>query len=242
MPELEQKKTLIAEKLLENNKNITTVLRKAGARSGTFRTQPLEFLAGEDTRITTVIENGVKLKVNVEDAYYSVRMSTERKRILDMIERDEHILCMFSGVGPYPVTFSAHSPAERIVGIEINPAAHELAVENVAKNRCTNVRLLEGDVHEIVPKLADNEELFDRITMPLPESAKEFLDDAISVSKKGTIIHYYTFVPEGEFDTAVRDIQHALERNGKRLESYDVVKVGQYAPREWRVCVDARVG
>jgi len=138
MPELEEKQLLIAEKLLEINKNVTTVLKKAGGRSGTYRTQPLTFLAGEDTRIAKVIENGVKLKVNVEEAYYSIRMSTERKRILDMVRPGEHILCMFSGVGPYPVTLSVHSQAEKIIGIEINPAGHELAMENIGRCRKRN--------------------------------------------------------------------------------------------------------
>ena len=39
-----------------------------------------------------------------------------------------------------------------------------------------------GDVRDVVPKLKKK---FDRILMPLPKSAEEFLDIALSASKKG---------------------------------------------------------
>lgn len=240
--ELAHRAQVIGETLLAVNKNITTVLKKAGGRQGTFRTQPLEHVAGNETRETTVVENGARLKVNVEDAYYSPRMSTERKRIVEMIRPGEDVLCLFSGVGPYPVIFSRHSRAERILGVEINPAAHELAMENAARNRCTNVRLLCGDAHDIVPRLAAREDRFDRITMPLPGNAREFLDDALSVSKKGTVIHYYTFKEEGSFEDAVTELQNAFGRKGFSLGSWEIVKAGQHAPRIWRICVDAVVG
>ncbi|MBR9700681.1 hypothetical protein GOV11_02345 [Candidatus Woesearchaeota archaeon] len=240
-PELVTKERMIGEALMAQNKQILTVLKKTGIREGEYRTQPLACIAGKDTRETTVIENGVRLKVDVEHAYYSIRMATERRRILQKIKPEEDILCLFSGVGPYPILFSNHSEADRIVGIEINPAAHELAMENVAKNRCTNVRLLEGDAHEIITKLAANGEAFDRITMPLPGSAIEFLDDVLSVSKTGTVIHLYAFLQEGEFNSIIPLLLDAFERNRKKMGSYEFAKAGQHAPRVWRVCVDITV-
>ena len=235
------KQDLIAEKVMQVNKTVKTVLKKVGGHVGEYRTQQMEYLAGEDTRETLVIENGVRLKVNVENAYYSIRMATERKRILELIKPGEHILCLFSGIGPYPVTFSAHSDAADIVGVEINPRAHELAVENAAKNRCTNVRLMCGDAHEIIPKLVAGGERFDRVTMPLPHTANEFLDDVLTVIKPGGTIHFYTFLPDGEFNSAIPLLRQVCMRHGFELASYDVVKAGQHAPRIWRICVDARV-
>jgi tRNA (guanine37-N1)-methyltransferase len=236
------KERIIAEKLMEVNKTVKTVLKKVGGHEGTFRTQRMQCIGGEDTRETVVIENNVKLKVNVETAYYSVRMATERKRILQQIKPGERILCLFSGIGPYPITFSAHTLAGDIVGVEINPAAHQLATENIAKNRCTNVRLICGDAKEVIPKLATAGERFDRITMPLPHNADEFLDAAVSVSKPGTVIHFYAFLDEGAFNKSVVTVREACERNGYSLVKYDVVRVGQHAPRVWRICVDATLG
>ena len=237
---LEGKEKLIGEQLMTANKNVTTVLKKIGGHEGEYRTQRMVCVAGEDTRETEVIENGVRLRVNVEEAYYSVRMSTERRRILELIKSGERILCLFSVVGPYPIVFSKHSQASELVGIEINPVAHQLAVENVALNRCTNVHLLQGDAHEIIPHLADGQ-TFDRVTMPLPHTAADFLDDVLTVSKPGTVIHFYSFQHESEFEKAVDILRAALRRHGKQLGEYSVVKAGQHAPRVWRVCVDMTV-
>jgi len=101
---------------------------------------------------------------------------------------------------------------------------------------------MEGDAHEIIPKFAANDEKFDRITMPLPESGIEFLDDVLSVCKKGSTIHYYAFNGENEMENAVKDVRLAIERNGWRMAAYTLTKVGQNAPRSWRVCVDATIG
>jgi tRNA G37 N-methylase Trm5 len=102
--------------------------------------------------------------------------------------------------------------------------------------------LLCGDAKEIIPKLVAAGERYDRITMPLPHTADEFLDVAVSISKPGTIIHFYTFLEEGTFNSAVPVVREACERNGYSLVKYDVVKVGQHAPRIWRICVDATLG
>lgn len=239
--ELERRKALIGQKVLELNRPVKTVLRKVGGHEGPYRVQRMECIAGEDTRETLVTENGARLKVNVEEAYYSVRMATERKRIASLVNPGERILCLFSGVGPYPVVLSRHTDAKEIVGIEINPAAHELALENVAMNRCTNVHLLEGDAHAVLPKLARAGQRFDRVTMPLPHTSQEFLDDTLAVCAAGAVVHYYSFEHESEFENAVDTVRAAIRRSDRTLVGHNVVKCGQHAPRVWRVCVDAKI-
>ncbi len=240
-PSLEAKEALIGETVMRINTAIRTVLKKTGVHEGEYRTQRMACIAGEDTRESVVIENGVRLKVNVEEAYYSVRMASERKRIIALVRPGERILCLFSGVGPYPVALSRHTQASRITGVEINPKAHELALENAALNRCTNVSLLLGDALEVVPRLAQDGQAFDRITMPLPHTAHEFLDAAISVSARGATIHYYSFQREGELGRALDAVRDAVRRGGRELVAHRTVKAGQHAPRVWRVCVDAQV-
>ncbi len=241
-PELILKEQIIGETILKRNRNLKTVLAKAGGHEGVYRTQRMRTIAGEDTRETTVIENGVRLKVNVEEAYYSVRMSTERKRILEQIKPGERILCLFSGIGPYPITFAKHTQASTIVGIEINPKAHELALENAALNRAHNVRLLCGDAHEVIEKFVEQGEVFDRITMPLPHTAADFIGDALKVSHVGTIIHYYAFFPDGQLTSVLPQLEELFARNGRKLAHWHITRVGQQAPRIWRICVDAIVG
>ncbi len=236
--ELVKKEKIIADTFLNNNKNVKTVLKKAGEHTGTFRTQKMKWIGGENTKDSVYKENGVKLKVNVEDMYFSVRLGTERKRIMKQIEVDEHVLVMFSGCAPYPCVFSKNTDAERIVGIEINPKAHEYGLINLQKNKISNVELFCGDVKKVVPEL---KERFDRVCMPLPKGAEDFLDDAIKISRKNAIIHFYDFLHENEFEKCEEKVRSACNRARRTFEVLDFVKCGQYSPGKFRVCLDFRV-
>ena len=233
--ELTEKQELLASAILQSHKNIQTVLKKAGAHEGEFRTQKMEFLAGIDTRETVHVESGVRLKLDVEKVYYSIRMGTERLRIAQQVKEGELILVMFSGCGPYSLILGKRTKAKEIVGIEINPLGHKYAVENVALNKVKNVTCLQGDVRKIVEKL---EKRFDRILMPLPKSAGEFLDCALRVAHKGTIIHLYDFLREDEFFKVHDKIKQACEEKKVLYKIVRTVKCGQHAPHMFRVCVD----
>ncbi|MBI5397832.1 class I SAM-dependent methyltransferase family protein [Candidatus Woesearchaeota archaeon] len=234
-PELEQKAHLLASSILESHKNIKTVLCKAGAHAGEFRTQPMKFLAGVDTRETMHVESGTRIKLNVEKVYYSVRLGTERLRIAQEVKPGESVLVMFSGCGPYPLVLAKKSKAVRIVGIEMNPLAHKYGLENVKINKVKNVKLLQGNVRKVVHEL---QEKFDRIVMPLPKSAGDFLDSALLVANKGAVIHLYDFLKEGEFEEAHRKIRQVCKEHGVACKILRTVKCGQHAPRTFRVCVD----
>jgi len=237
--ELEKKEKFIAETLIKINPKIKTVLKKEGHHEGVFRTQKMKFLAGDDTRETVHRENGVSIKINVENVYFSVRLSTERKRISELVKPGEKILVMFSGAAPYVCVIAKNSKASEIVGVEINPLAHKYALENLKINKIKNARLYLGDVREIVPEL---KEKFDRIIMPLPKSAGDFLDIALSSSKKGTVIHFYDFLHEEEMPKkAVEKIEKACKKAGLNFRVLHWNKCGQYTKKGYRVCVDFKI-
>ena len=145
---------------------------------------------------------------------------------------------MFSGCAPYPCVLSKNTEAKDIVGVEINPEGHAYGLKNLKLNKIKNVKLICGDVRKEVPKL---KEKFDRILMPLPRTAEDFLEAALSVSKKGTIIHFYNFQAEGEFKKADEKVKASCEKAGFKCKILKTVKSGQNAPRFFRICVDFRV-
>ncbi len=149
--ELRSKEEKIGSILLSMHKNIKTVLRKESEHRGKLRRQKMKFLAGEDKRLTIHKENNTSLYVDVEKVYFSPRLSTERKRIMQQVEKDENILVMFSGAGPYPMVLAKNTRARKITGIELNPAGHRLALENKKLNKKNNVDFLKGDVCKIIP-------------------------------------------------------------------------------------------
>lgn len=236
--ELEKKEKLISETILKLNKSIKTVCKRVGGHIGVYRRQKLKILAGEKTKITTYKENNIILKFNVETSYFSPRLGTERKRITEQIQPGETILVMFSGVAPYPLVISKNTKAKEIYGIEINPEAHKFAEKNVELNKSKNITLFKGDVKQVVPKLKKK---FNRILMPLPKSAEDFLDTALKVAKKGTIIHLYQFLEETEFEKAKQNIEQACKKAKKKYEIIRIVKCGQQSPRTYRICIDFKL-
>ncbi|MBU2560902.1 MAG: class I SAM-dependent methyltransferase family protein [Nanoarchaeota archaeon] len=237
-PELEKKEKLVAETILQLQKNVETVVKKAGIHSSDYRIQPMQYLAGVDTKETVHKEHGVLLKLDVENVYFSPRLSTERKRVADQVRPGESVLVMFSGCAPYPCVIAKNTKAKEIYGIELNPFGHKYGTENIKLNKIRNVALFEGDVRELVPALKKK---FDRIIMPLPKSAGDFLDIAFMAAKKGTVFNFYAFEEEGKFDNARQRIRKACNKNNLKCRILRTVKCGQHAPRVFRICVDFNI-
>jgi tRNA (guanine37-N1)-methyltransferase len=237
-PEVEKNEKLIAETLLKLQKNVKTVLKKGGIHETEFRTQPMVHLAGVNTKETIHKEHGVMLKLDVEKVYFSPRLSTERLRVSSQVKPGESILVMFSGCAPYPCVIAKNAKPIEIVGVELNPIGHKYGLENLKLNKIGNVTLINGDVKDIVPKLNRK---FDRIVMPLPKSAGDFLDSAFSAAKKNTIIHFYAFEEEGRFYVAEKRILDACKKNKLKCKIIRTVKCGQHAPRTFRICVDFKI-
>ena len=87
--ELKNKEKMIAEALLKLHTNIKVVLKKTRKYSGEFRTPKLKIIAGEKRKETELRENNVRLKLNPEKTYFSVRLATERKRIAEQVKEGE---------------------------------------------------------------------------------------------------------------------------------------------------------
>lgn len=232
--ELKKKEKIISETILRLMKNIKVVCKKTKIHSGVFRTKKVKIMAGEKRKTTIHKENNVRVNFNVETCYFSPRLSNERLRIANLVKKGESVLVMFSGVGIYSLVISKNTLAKEIYGVEINPFAHKFAEENLKLNKINNVKLFLGDVKKIVPKLKKK---FDRIVMPLPKSAEEFLNITLKVSKKGTIIHFYDFLFEEDFDKAIDKIK----KHCKKCKILKVIKCGQYSPRKYRICVDFKM-
>lgn len=235
--ELRKKEKLIAKEVLKANKTIKTVLKK-GKHEGVFRTQKLEYLAGEKTREAVYKENNVTMKLNVENVYFSPRLSNDRKRVYKQVKKGEEVLVMFSGCGPYTCAIAKNSKAKQVYGVEINPTAHNYALENAMLNKLNNTAVFLGDVKHIVPKLNKK---FDRILMPLPKSSADYLDVALKVCNKGAIIHFYEFQKEDETERSIEKIKKACAKAKKKYKLLQIVKCGQSSPREFRFCFEFKV-
>jgi len=167
-----------ADNFLKSNKSISSVLEKTEKVKGRLRKTKTRFLAGENTRETIHNENGCRFFLNVDETYFSPRLSNERKIISEEIARkvknNSQILVMFAGVAPFPVViakyFKQKGKTARIVSSELNRKASEFAKKNVKMNKVEDyVDVISGDSRKIKGK-------FDLIIFNppyLPEHPKE---------------------------------------------------------------------
>lgn len=234
------------EKFLKEHNSVNVVLEKRGEVEGEFRVRDYEILATREGRDFSDIpamqrprkptqtihkENGCRFKVDPTEAYFSVRLGTERQRIAKLVKKGEKVLIMFAGVGPYPITIAKLAEPEVVVGVELNPFAVLFFEDNIALNKMQGkVKAVEGDVKDIVPKLKDD---FDRVVMPLPKESENFLYLALKRIRKGGHIHLYKILHEGEVDAFISELKKSISR-----AKIDVVKAGNYAPGSFRYCFD----
>lgn len=134
--QLEKYESQIGEALLSVNSAIKVVLKKSGIHGGEFRTQNMEYVAGENRKETVYQENGIKLMINPETVYFSARLSTERAELMESLKKNKRVLVMFSGAGPYTFVALRKQPnITRITSIEINPEGHKYALESFKLNK-----------------------------------------------------------------------------------------------------------
>lgn len=237
---LEKKESIIAKAMLKTHKNVKTITKKLGPMEGKFRVRSVEVIAGEKTTEASYKEHGCKFRLDVSKVYFSVRLSTERKRIAELVKPGERILALFAGVGPFPIVISkTHKDAE-IIAIELNPDAVASMEQNIKLNKLKNIKPILGDAREVV--LTNYKDFADRVLMPLPKSAEEFLDAAFAGVKHNGIVHLYTMVSINHaFEEAKEKIQKQAKKHKIKTEILNHRIVRPYAPGVVQIVVDFKV-
>ncbi len=194
VPELlKQRSKIIAEAVMHSHKRLKAVWCQTSSVSGNFRLRGLELVLGERKTETVHKEHGCIFKVDLEKCYFSPRLSYERMRIAQQVRPDETISNMFAGVGCYSIIIAKHSKPKKIFSIDTNSFAIQYMRENIRLNRVEETVVpVQGDSKKVIEERLQN--VADRIIMPLPERAYEYLDYAVMALKPtGGWIHYYDF-------------------------------------------------
>ncbi|WP_042683580.1 class I SAM-dependent methyltransferase [Candidatus Nitrosotenuis chungbukensis] len=234
------KKKMIGEALLENVHPARSVFYQATPVEGDFRTRNLEILAGEDNTETEYREYGCRFKVDVEKAFFSPRLSTERDRIAQMIQDGETMINMFGGIGMFSI-IAAKKKKCTVYNIDLNPYAAKLCEENIRLNKLAGrVISIHGDAAQVVKEQLQDKG--DRTLMLLPERSDEFLDSAISATKSGGTIHYYSHQHADKRQDAVEvSKQHYLQVTPVKSEILGGRMVRAVGPRYYQTVVDVRI-
>lgn len=231
-----EKEKLVAEAMLAAFPSLKTVCKKAGTIEDEFRVRPVKVLAGDGTE-TLYMEHGCRMRLDVGKVYFSPRLSTERLRVAKQVAPGERVLVMFAGVGPYALLIAKSQPEARVWAVEKNPEGVKYLKENIVLNGLEGrVEAILGDVREVVPGLGMK---FDRIVMPLPKGAGDFLDVAFAALKNGGIVHFYGFGKTRE--GAVKTLEDAARRDGMKAKVLSSKTCGEIGPKTYRLVVDAQI-
>lgn len=229
-------KKKFAENLLKKNKSITTVLEKTGGFKGRLRKQETKFLAGVKTKEAIYRENNCVFRFNVDDVYFSSRLSNERKEIAGKIRKNDNVLVMFAGAAPFSVVIAKNSKAAIVYSNEINKKANEYGRLNAELNKVKDkIIFFDGDVKKVAKKIKNK---FDVIVMPRPQLKNSFLHEAFTLSKKGTIVYYYDFCKEDEIENVVEKVKMEARKAKKRIKILKIKKAGEIAAYRFRIRID----
>ena len=202
----------------------------------------LEFVAGENRTITEHREHGCRFKVDVAKTYFSPRLSTERLRIASMVGERETIVNMFAGVGTFSILMTKINKTCKVYSIDSNIVAVELCEVNARLNRVQDrVISIYGDSAKVIKGTLVGQA--DRVLMPLPERAKEFVESAVLALKKKGVVHYFTHIKadskKASQELALQNVHNAFSKYNHNVQKIRVVR--EVGPRIYQIVADISV-
>jgi tRNA (guanine37-N1)-methyltransferase len=234
-----------AKAIMGIHRNVKTVLLQASPVAGDLRLRRLTHVAGENKTSTIHREFGCLFSVDVAKCYFSPRLSHERIRIAKMVRPGETVINMFAGVGCFSIIIAKHSSASKVFSIDVNPAAVQFMQENIRLNRVYD---------KVIPLLGDSKEIInsrlqrvaDRVLMPLPEKALEYLPCAVSALKaSGGWIHYYGFEHAAKTESPTEKVKlkvaETLDALGAKFDIPFVRMVRSTGPNWYQLAADIHV-
>jgi len=225
-----------ALQFLREHKKVTTVVEKIGSFSGRLRVLKTKYLVGVKTTIVNYRENGCEFEFDINGSYFSPRLSNERKVIADEVVRlvgkkkRVRILVMFAGVAPYSITIAKKLKKSEgsaiIFSNELNREANFFAAKNIKLNKLENdISIIPGDAKKIYKKVDCK---FDIILMPRPNLKDTFLESALALSKRGSVIFYHGF---GTRESVLGEIDRDV---GGRIGRVSIRKAGDIGVNKYR--------
>jgi len=231
----------IGEALLDRLRpRIRLVVRRASPARDPERVHAYEVLAGSGGFETLHKESGCVFKVDISKAFFSSKLQYERSRIASLVKPGEVVVNMFAGVGPFSIVIAKKVPNVKVYSIDVNPEAYKLMVENVKLNKVEDsVVPLLGDAAEVI-ELYNLKGVADRVLMPSPEHAINYLAKAVEALKAQGVIHYYDVAHrvKGLREYVLERVSPILEDMRSKWRVEGVREIRSVAPSKTYICAD----
>ena len=235
---------VLAQELLKRLKYVKSVWAATTPIEGPYRVRQYTHLAGEPRSTTLYREHGCVFKIDITKVYISPALNYEHIRVAKQVRNGEFIINMFAGAGLFSIIIAKHAKPKKVISIDINPYAYELMKENIKLNKVEDiVEPVLGDAGEVVLKY---KETADRILMPLPELAYEYLPRAVYALKKEGTIHIYDFISTEKENQAIEQAKTKYTTKLKELKTNPHIQyariVRSVGPRYYQVVLDIGIG
>lgn len=233
----------IGEELINQLPYIKSVWLSVSPVHGVERTREYIHLAGEMRSETTYREHGCIFKLDITKVYFSPVLSYDHMRIAKQVKKNETVLNMFAGFGPYSILISKYAHPSYVLSIDINEHAAKYARINIELNKVAYFNeVVHGDSLLIIPSLREK---FDRILMPYPDMFNEAMEVAVTVVRNGGYLHPHIFI---EAENKRDALEKAFEKVIAKAFSLDITVevIGGHvirgvASRKYHVAVDTMI-
>lgn len=219
---------LVGNAILALNKNVRAVYA-VGITVGDFRVRELIHIAGEEKTSTIHKEYGIKIYVDLKNAYFNPSLSEEHRRIANKVVNGESVLDLFTGVGP----FTLHILCGRRAYVLANDLNYH-ATECLRKSLELNGKAVKGvvdivnsDASELLNSIKG--EFFDKAILNLPHKSTYYLGKTLNIVKRGG--RAYTYVVAKTKPEAVNEVLNTITT--QKYEICEPVKVLDYAPHKY---------
>lgn len=199
-------KEFAQDKILKHS-FIKTVLLQTSKIQGQERTRNLRYIMGENRTETIHKEHGNSYLLDLQEVFFSPRLSFERQRIANLVGKKEIVLNFYSGIGPFSIAIATKCSSCVVYSIEINKSAYNYLLKNITLNKC-NERVIPylGDALKIVPE--NHKNMVNRVLLPLPLNSDKSLPIAYQALKGGKGVIHWQITERIKF----RDIKEGLIR------------------------------
>ncbi|MCQ2079333.1 MAG: class I SAM-dependent methyltransferase family protein [archaeon] len=213
---------------------VDAVLADLSGVSGEFREPDMRLLYGTSGE-SIKLENGIRYCFDVTKVMFASGNLVERRRMKELDCRGETVVDMFAGIGYFSLPLARFSGATRVFSCEKNPNSYRFLLKNIELNNLTNVIPILGDNRDI-----SGTHFADRILMGYVQTTSQFVPKALTMAKKGCIIHYHDTFPVGKEMEMTCEIFDRYCGVGKyRVEGMREVK--SFAPSVSHYVADIRI-
>lgn len=201
---------------------VRTVVNKIGDVASTYRTFPLEVIAGVDDTKVVVKEDDCEFAFDLREVYWNSRLQTEHSRLANALvdlepSNDRQVVADATcGVGPFAIPLALDG--RMIVHAnDLNPAAIDALKENARRNKCPtqSLRIYDPQCARLFLRRGLARIAYDHVITNLPASGIDMLDAFRGIQyDTPPLIHCYCFAGVKRSEAVVSDI---LGRVGSAL-------------------------